>query len=272
MEDKHLNIFFSYNADNQLIENNMTRGLIVALKTLSQGARNEFLFRLLSPYVDICTLIGKQDVRFALQGNIPISKNDVLKIPHKYIIALTGTKIIEGLDNYQDKAIYEEIRGDQNIRPDAWIFQAGESPAYCFLIECKMPDQPLFAEQIIAYAKFYFAVRDFEELTQRVINLTWDEIVETCDLIRIGSYPISKPEASILRDLKEFLSICGVTTFKGIDLSAIIALPEFVISGLTDIDFREIPDLPAYNFAHDFELGFENIPILPDYDLRVQKK
>jgi hypothetical protein len=250
----------------------MTRALIVSLKLISQNLRREFLRRLLkNRYIGSQTLLGNENIGVALQGNIPILRTNLMRIPNRYIVALSGTRTVEDLEKYRDSAKFEEILTNENIRPDAWIFEDTVSPNYCFLIECKMPNEFLRADQIIAYAKLFLGIHDYDEMHQRLIILTWDEIIDTCDSFRSGGFPISEPEASILKDLREFMGFCGVISFTGIDFGGIVALPEFNMGSFIDINFQEIPELPVYEFTYYLDLGFESMPQLPDFSMNVKK-
>ena len=47
MPDRHLNLFFSYNSDNELIENNLTRAFVVMLRAVGPSTRERILHHLL---------------------------------------------------------------------------------------------------------------------------------------------------------------------------------------------------------------------------------
>lgn len=134
MEDKHLNIFFSYNRDNQLIENNMTRAFIVTMEIVSQELKIRFLSRLLEPDIDFKALSKDKNICFAMQDKLPVSRINLKKIPNKYLIALSGTKAIEDLEKYQDPASFNKVVASPTIRPDGWIFENAKLPNYCFII------------------------------------------------------------------------------------------------------------------------------------------
>lgn len=76
MADRHLNLFYTYNRDNELIENNLTRAFIVFLSTVSGEVRHKILSTLLGrsdktngSSADAEGLDFK-DACFALQSNI----------------------------------------------------------------------------------------------------------------------------------------------------------------------------------------------------------
>ena len=70
MTDPHLNLFYSYNQDNELIENNLTRAWIVTLRMLSAEIRNLFLQTLFKNHLQVPDeqLPSFRTAHFALQG------------------------------------------------------------------------------------------------------------------------------------------------------------------------------------------------------------
>lgn len=76
MADRHLNLFYTYNRDSELIENNLTRAFIVFLSIVSSEARNKILSTLLErSHKTINNTVDAEgldlaNASFALQSNI----------------------------------------------------------------------------------------------------------------------------------------------------------------------------------------------------------
>ncbi|MCL2154935.1 MAG: hypothetical protein FWH53_04640 [Leptospirales bacterium] len=195
MEDPHLNIFYSYNRDNELIENNMTRAFIVLLKYLSNSNKNQLLSILFhEPYQN-------KSIGLALQANIDKS------IPHKSqvkkIITLTDYGCVESLEIYNDSRKYQEVGVSYRNKPDAWIFDS-EQYEFCYLIEAKHIGVELEAVQYISYAKQYFNY-SYAELEQNIINITWHDILQALQIINAN-----EQELILISDFEEYLLFCGI--------------------------------------------------------------
>ena len=116
MADRHLNLFYSYNQDNELIENNLTRAFVVSLQAVSPEVRNRFLKVLLQKeYIrlklsGVVELSSFMNAEFSLQGYM--NKEVARTFAHPYIITIAS-------DRYQESG--EEFQNDSNSIPDAWI-------------------------------------------------------------------------------------------------------------------------------------------------------
>lgn len=200
MKDPHLNIFYSYNRDNELIENNMTRAFIVLLKYLSNSNKNKLLSILFNEtYHD-------KSIGLALQGNIDSSIIQKSKI--KKVITLTDYNCVEGLENYNDYNKYQEVGISELNRPDAWIYDS-ELYEFCYLLEAKPLMVELKAAQYISYAKQYFNY-SYTELEHNLITITWYDILQALPMINAN-----EQELILISDFEEYLLFCGIKIFNG---------------------------------------------------------
>ncbi|GAF93132.1 unnamed protein product, partial [marine sediment metagenome] len=97
MDDKYLNLFFSYNQDNELIEDNLTRAFILSLSLLSPSSLQVILSKLLTdPYKSNSTQqnpfeIDFSNAKFALQGNI--DEYIPLRAAQKILLSISTEKL-----------------------------------------------------------------------------------------------------------------------------------------------------------------------------------
>jgi hypothetical protein len=251
MNDPHLNIFYSYNRDNELIEDNLTRAFIVTLSLLSPVLLAQFIFRLLNNYSTAIDKLEFAKVRFALQRR-PMKAELLRNVTHKFILTITGDGVIHGMDGEDDNIIFDKVMVNESDRPDAWIYDhASLPPKYCFLIESKKIYNNLSAEQVIGYSKDCYGTNSIEEFKQSLINVTWYDVLEVCNyLCEIKDKGIINPqELSILDHLKEFLGFYGISSYSGWNINV-------------------LPTFPDYNFI---DFGLKQIPALPSYILKITK-
>lgn len=246
--DPHLNLFFSYHGDNVLIENNMTRAFIVTLKMLSLKTKKDFLKQLLKDRIDYKVLDACASLDFALQDNIKLEDLELRNIPHKYLVALTGNNILEDGEKYQDPIHFERMKYTRRIRPDAWIYESTETPSICFLFECKTVNDTLHASQIISYAMRFFGLTNYEDVRKQLIQITWYDVLDVCKGIIDDFKSRNEQEAVLLQNLADFLGLCGVSPFKGINFGDIPGLPSLGITGHVYLRLDHIPELPDYRF------------------------
>jgi len=270
MKDRHLNIFYTYN--HALIENNMTRSLIITLRTLSPVLRRIILSRLFKPNFKFKQIPNFEQTEFALQEKVPIRVEKIRKIPHKYLVVLTGDGIIENLEKYKDIKNLSKVKTSSLIKPDAWIFDDQKIPQFCFLIECKTIGDPLDAKQIIAYAKYFYAIQNYREFEKILIQITWYDILDICtDLLEENLFT-NQQEKSLLLDLIEYLSFCHVIQFTGFNFIDISEFPDYEFSEYLDFNFSEISKLPSYEIATFIDLGLKKIPDMPNYFINRLRK
>lgn len=269
MQDKHMNIFYSYNHD--LIENNMTRSFMVSLRTISPKLRKIILSRLFGQHFEFKIMPTYENIDFALQENIPIKASKIRKIPNKYLVALTGNNIIEDLEKYSDQKIFNKVPFSPYIKPDAWIFDNEKDPNFCFMIECKTINDVLNAKQIIAYAKYFFGIDNYDEMEKIVIRISWYDIVDICSDLLQEDFLGNEQEAYVLENLIGYLSYCNVIPFIGFDFDNIPKVPEYNIAEFLEFNFAIVPEPAKYEFSVFIDFGLERLPNLPSYKININK-
>lgn len=240
MTDKHLNLFYTYNRDTELIENNLTRAFIVFLSAVSGKTRHHLLSALLEKSrkltrtpADI-THLDFTNARFALQSNVnrSIPQNSSRKVlltlstePLDLSSNLITTEMVEPHeDDYENN--YE---GGFTSVPDAWIY----TDTYCFLLEVKVGTYPLNISQLHAHAKDWFGL-SLEHLGSHyaLCSATWLDVLEVLDdMLREHTYnhPV---EETLLQHIKEFVGYYGYRLFAGIGFGDLYAPPDFTIASL----------------------------------------
>lgn len=255
MADKHLNLFYAYNRDNELIENNLTRAFIVSLRLLSPQSRNFLLTFLLQPeYARLrphppTELPSFANASFALQGYI--SKETVRKFPQRYIITIAT-------DRYEEKN--EEVVTYDNPIPDAWIFD--ETVGYCFLVEAKVGQNPLDHNQLYSHAKDWLGLKTSAEVERRIISVTWinvlqaiDRLRSEVDLVKLG---LNEQERLILEALEEYLNFFNYRLFRGFHFNRLQERPNlelFEIKTLLPV-FSALSQPPHFQLTSPNSLGF----------------
>lgn len=236
MADRHLNLFYTYNRDSELIENNLTRAFIVFLSVVSNGTRNKILSTLLERSHK--TLNNTAEVEgldfanasFALQSNID---RHFTKRSGKQLLLTVST---EPLDITSSVAVSdtgsankgENGSGSTSV-PDAWIYD--ETRDYCILIEAKVGSYPLNIGQLQAHGRDWFGF-NLQKLNSRnsLCSITWIDILVTLsDAIRDHSY-MDHSEGTLLSHMMEFIGFYGYRLFEGFDFSDLYAPPDLIIS------------------------------------------
>ena len=234
--DKHLNCFYSYNHDYELIENNLTRAFILTLKGMSKETRNIFLSNLHSIFYKY----DLSHVNFALQNNRDINPKD---FKNKIILTLSTStfclyeKEFKSFDketirniliskicssnapNYIQNLCYGSI-------PDAWIYD-NQNNHFCFLIECKKQDDQLNYPQLIRHAYENFGYYDVNEIEKSIIKLTWNNILEGLLNIVKNNECCNPEEEFILENFIDYLGFFGYSIFKGFNFNKLTAPPSF---------------------------------------------
>lgn len=241
-----------------MCEDNMTRALIVTLRTISPATKKSILVQLLKNNINIDFLQASEQMEFALQGNMPIRYQELIKkVPYRYLISLTGHNVITEEHKFGAQEQDEENEDLSRVRPDAWIYDGSKEPRFCFLIECKTVDAELRASQLIAYGRRFFGITRNSEVNQRTIKLTWAEVVDVCQDVLNRAAASNRQEESIIRHLVEYLGFSGVVPFRGLPLA-------------------EVPELPAIGLLIQVDglirtnsLGLKEIPEVPDLALQL---
>lgn len=246
--DQHLNLFFTYNRDNELIENNLTRAFIVTLRTLSKETRNIFLQNLNM----IFSSIDFSNAEFELQ-NSNINK---IKFRIKFIVTLsthTGFYLESEYKSINKNSIkcilcnkIPNAKGNnfllesilQGSVPDAWIYD-GFGNQYCFLIECKKRGDIINYAQIIRHAYKHFGWDDLEEIDSKTIRLTWYNILSQYMEIWVNQTYQNEQEGFIINNFIEYLSFFGYYLFRGFNFVKLPSIGfQFLIIDKINVLFR----------------------------------
>jgi hypothetical protein len=221
--DKHLNLFYSYNRDNELVENNLTRAFIVSLSFLNSDIKNLFLNRILEkafrekfpdhthPFPEF------QSAEFALQNSIPSLVVDI--VTQKYILAIATDK----LPNDEETSLEEKIISLYNSVPDGWIYSIKDN--YCFLIESKVGQNPLNKTQLASHSKALKLPRD--KLSSHAISIQWWDVLESINWISKAGLT---GDTQILNHLKSYLGFFGYEDFSGFNFLGLNSPPGFSFS------------------------------------------
>jgi hypothetical protein len=220
--DKHLNLFFSYNHDNELIENNLTRAWIVTLRMLSSSTRNRLLRSLLRAHLWRLSTGRRPDelnfshVELALQGKM--DKHRSRKCVNRYILAIASVHNDVMLDGI---ARSDSFAGAEHKSiPDAWLID--RSNQYCFLIESKVGFNPINEKQIRRHGSDWLGITTVNELRRSVVALTWLDIVES---LNAATGIASEQDSNLMFQLIEYLSFFGYRTFQGFKFQSFLPPP-----------------------------------------------
>lgn len=250
MTDPHLNLFYSYNRDTELIENNLTRAFIVTLRLLSPDARDALLQELFNkPLLRLGgSLHSYQHAQMALQSNM--DREHSQQIPFRYLITLASDRIVmaeeEGSDD-QRLAHYLSI-------PDGWIYD--QEAGYCFLIEAKVGSNPINDIQVRSHGSSWLGI-DGEQLSDYLIPLTWIDVIQAIWYLKGNSIELSlnTQELTVLKELESFIGLYGYRIFSGFTWDSLLQPPNFIISrGLSgEVDWRQYSGLfppPEFRIYH----------------------
>ena len=260
MSDRHLNLFYTYNRDAELIENNLTRAWIVSLKLLSGQVRDDLLRSLLEePFRSRAVsqpgeLPYFMNAQFALQGYMDASQAN--EFPDQYILTIASDRYEEIEDDSTTEANAQErektssaqlsTSGTRSI-PDAWIYD--EKEGYCFLIEAKVGLNPVDDAQVKAHAAYWFDLTGREEIRGRLLTLTWIDVLQAIRGVRSaqssGDLPLNDQESQILEALEEFIGFFGYRMFFGLGFQSLQDPPSFRIP-LNLLAFSDLDDPPFY--------------------------
>ena len=261
MPDKHLNLFYTYNRDAELIENNLTRAFIVLLSILPGETRQLILSRLLSR-VNLRGDNGAKpawdfaDAQFALQSNIKrhIPRQAKTQVLLTIATELLNIKPILKGDNTM-LVMQERLNGDYTSIPDAWI--VGPNNDYCILIEAKTGAYPLDRGQLQAHAEDWFGV-SLKTLLDRntLLSVTWMDVLKVLSRMLAQDDALGFSEKALLSHFIEFLKYYGYHIFDGIVLSGLQPPPSFRLIELSsamtdsiDLTFHTLKPPPYFALA-----------------------
>ncbi len=234
MFDPHLNLFYSYNRDSELIENNLTRAMIVSLKILSGQVRDCLLKALLKESVDAKNLLLPDfaGASFALQGHLDKAKASSYR--RKYVVTIAS-------DSYKDDT--EKTIGSSI--PDGWIFNDADD--YCYLIESKVGLNPLDTSQVKSHSVGWLGLKP-EEIGSHVISLSWYDVLEAIVQAR-KKVLLNEQEQIILDALKEYIGFFGYRLFGGFGLEKLENCPPFAIFPARSLDFSGLVGPSAFSLG-----------------------
>jgi len=238
--DKHLNLFYTYNRDAELIENNLTRAFIVVLSAVSGETRHHLLSALLEKSRKMTQNpagIARFDFTnacFALQSNIDrsIPQNSSGKVlltistePLDLSSHLIATEMAQPHED-NDERSFASV-------PDAWIY----NDTYCLLLEVKVGDYPLNIGQLHAHARDWFGLSlNHLRSHHALCSVTWIDVLEALDAMSKERAYIHPVEETLLQHIREFVGYYGYRLFAGIDFGALDAPPDFAIAALLPSD------------------------------------
>lgn len=261
MADRHLNLFYTYNRDNELIENNLTRAFIVSLSIVSDETRHGLLSALFERSRTVTAgpvsfeTLDFTDARFALQSNIDrrLPKNagrqlllTVSTEPLDFASSTAGSDM-EPTDGSLDDSAPTSV-------PDAWVYSNAQG--YCILIESKVGSYPLNIGQLEAHARDWFGT-SLQALDSRnsLCSATWIDVLGMLrDFLNDNSCTAAS-EKTLLSHLMEFIGYYGYRLFDGFDFGSLDAPPDLIIGPLLSPE-RKALDLTAHRLAQPPEFVF----------------
>jgi hypothetical protein len=260
MSDRHLNLFYTYNRDAELVENNLTRAWIVSLKLLSGRVRDGLLRSLLEePFRSLAMSQPGElpcfvNAQFALQGYMDASQAN--EFPDQYILTIASNRYGGIEDDSTTKPEAQEREGTSGAQsstsgtysiPDAWIYD--EKEGYCFLIEAKVGLNPVDDAQVKAHAAHWFGMTGREDVRSRLLPLTWIDVLQAIGEVRSGrsggDVSLNDQESQILEALEDFIGFFGYHIFYGFDFRPLQNPPKFTIP-VDLLAFSDLDDPPFY--------------------------
>ena len=236
--DKHLNLFYTYDQDNQLVENNLTRALIVCLRFLGGNNREKLLKTLLARRIaeisgeGALESLGFERASFALQGHIDarISRGAA----NKYLLVISSKAAV---DLPESANRYDSV-------PDAWIFDAN-MPSYVFLVEAKVGTNMPDVDQLHSHASRWL---DIDDLASCIIAVSWLDVLRTANDMLAQDNGLNQQEKHLLADFISYLGFFGYRLLRGFHLTALRPEPHFRLVGRSvnrenarEIDLKEPP-------------------------------
>ncbi len=261
VEDRHLNLFYTYNRDSELVENNLTRAFVVSLSIVPGETRHNILSSLLEKSRRTGRDPANADklnfthARFALQSHVD-----------RYLPKNAGTKLLltistEPLDAAPGLALTDEASADEigngggsTSVPDAWVYS--NTRAYCILIEAKVGSYPLDGGQLRSHANDWFGL-SLETLSSNgsLCSVTWVDVLESLREALSDRSSSGPSEKALLSHLMEFLGYYGYRLFEGFDFGGLRVPPDLTIRNLPSSERGAL------------NLGFDRLAMPPDFAL-----
>lgn len=259
MPDKHLNLFYTYNRDAELIENNLTRAFIGFLSVVSGEVRNEILSALLKKWdmsTDDSANTEKLDftnARFALQSNI--DPYLTRRSNRQVVLTISTTPLdVSSSAGVRDPEPTDEAENASSPTavPDAWIYD--ERGAYCILIEAKVGSYPLSVGQLKAHVRDWFGSKfQTHRVHASLCSITWIDVLKTLRDILSDDIDLATSERALLSHMMEFISYYGYRIFDGFDFSGLCDPPALKLGRFTspeskalDFKLRQIGSPPDF--------------------------
>ena len=225
--DRHLNCFYSYDQDDELIEDNLTRALIVTLRGVYATTRHKILSSLGGPFEHY----DFGNAEFALQRNSHVPTK-AIEYQGKHIVTVGSDASRIEWDTYNNEDIRYTLTHKRQppgssadlrelchgSRPDAWIYDSTDRQ-YCFLIESKLPGGPLDVGQVIRHAHKHYGLDDVHAVQECTISLTWQDILRS--LVEAEGYCDDSLDAFLIQNCSDFMSYFGLVLFRGLDLRSL---------------------------------------------------
>lgn len=283
--DKHLNCFYSYNLNEELIENNLTRSFIVTLLGLTSTTRNLFFHALDD---DRLCRYDFSHAQFALQNNIDIDPKKHYDKHNIYIMTLSSDTFIQSKDELlginkehirstlknkkpslgSHKLLIELCSGSI---PDAWIYDAKENK-YCFLIECKKQDDFLYFPQLVRHAYINYGLDDIEDIRNCIIKITWTNILENFLNIIENKELANDQEKFLIDNFVHYLGFFGYSYFKGFDFHSLPDQPNisFKIKDITTLFYFNSLNNPVdISLKFPFTDSTDSLILRPLFDFHL---
>ncbi len=255
MTDKHLNLFYTYNRDEERIENNLTRAFIVFLSVISGPSRQAILSNLLAKaHRPLNKTMGVGDLdftvaQFALQSRI--DSHIPQSAERKILLTVSSEPLGKSVSiSGTDAPITGEMNngGNSSSVPDGWIYD--KSQVLCVLVEAKVGSNPLHIGQLQAHALHWFG-STLEDLiaADSLSSVTWIDLLQTLKDLRETLNERSYAEfceEQLISHLMEFVNYYGYHLFDGLHLDRLDAQPAFHLGH----DLSRESAASILNFSH----------------------
>ena len=203
-ENRHLNMFYPYRRE--VIEQNLTRALIIVLRILNSEARNTLLKVIVG---DVCpsSLTDEEQLVYTIEDATAPPKN----CKFKRLVAISTTGEIE-----------EDSDTDANSIPDAQI-RVGSGNDAVIMIESKVRSNTLSRDQLKRHAQGLG-----EDLDSVIHVVTWNKISSEVSKL-VSSSSLSDTEVFVAQEFLNFLSMYGygilnrlaIPSFRGLEIPSI---------------------------------------------------
>lgn len=183
-ENPHLNMFYPYRRE--VIEQNLTRALVIVLKIFNTNARNTLL-RVIAGEDFSLLLIDEKKMVYTIEDATPAPKN----CKFKKLVAISSTGVIE-----------EDGDTDAKSIPDAQIrLNSGDDAV--IMIESKVRSNTLSRDQLKRHA-----VLLGEDLDSTINVVTWNKISSEVSKL-IMSEELQEVEKFVAKEFLDFLGMYG---------------------------------------------------------------